>query len=266
MLRNSGLLLALCTLLFASCMEDSKVVKISKDGSGILQERDFRRTWDEEKDVEMPNAEELLEKAASLGPDVTVTSAKISQNPRGWFGYEIVYAFPDINDLVIHASGKQNAEKPQDDLIVRFHMENGQLEANFENPLWTAAKAKPITGTDGPTIDPYADAPGPRAEGLKISLGPSIDPQSDEWKRMTRGMRKGIFIQIDGALKETNASFQRGELYSLMDFDLGKMNESGELENFDQLSPASREGMQQLVEELDGFQVDLQQPVRFVFE
>lgn len=272
MLKALRFIALLLPLFFVSCLEDSTVVKVSKDGSGLVHVRQFVRMHTSEDDVKVPDEAELNANAKRMGEGVSFESVKATHNAKGWFGYEVLYSFQDINSLTLHRAnqGTKNKDGSETEagLEFRFTMEDGVLEASVNDPRWSQ-QTEPISPTPGgPTLDPYADAPGPPAEKPRITFSTvdKIDVQSEEWKKLSRGMRAGIFIQIDAPLAETNAATHKGPLYTLMDADFEKMTASGKFESLSQLDATSREQLQQRVEEIDGFHLDLQQPVRFVFE
>lgn len=253
----------LMPVFLASCFEDSTVIKVGKDGSGIVHHREYQATHSKEEDVTLPDEAELKAEAERMG--ATFESCKIAKNPKGWFGYEVVYTFDDINDLVVRPDGKkEDGEEGEGEFAIRFEMKEGVLEARMEDSGWAEAEEQEAV-QDGPTIDPYADTTGPPAAKVDIASG-ALDVDGEMWKKMSKGMRVGIFLQIDDPLVETNATYRNGSLFTLLNADFEKMTASGKMESLEQLEAPSRERMEQLVEEIDGFEMDLQQPVRFVFE
>jgi hypothetical protein len=146
-------------------------------------------------------------------------------------------------------------------------MEEGVLEVVAANEKWSDAAGTGGTAgdPDSPTIDPYAGTSGPRASGITVT-SKAFDMDGEAWKSMSRGMRIGVFLQIDEPLAETNARYANGRLFTLLNADMEAITNSGELESIEELDGRSRKEMQQLVDRVDGFEMELQEPVRFVFE
>ncbi len=262
-------------LAFASCFEKSTVIKVARDGSGIVHVREYSATKDKEEDVELPDESELEARAARMGAGVRLQSVKKSINSKGWHGTEVIYEFNDINGLVLHGSDPkdeedQDAEREgggKEDMHFQFTMKQGVLEVVAVDDRWrdSAGAAGAAGNDDSPTIDPYAGTSGPRASGIKVT-STAFDMNGEAWKSMSRGMRIGIFIQIDEPLAETNSRYANGSLFTLLNADMEAITKSGELGSIEELDGRSRGEMRELVDRVDGFEMELQEPVRFVFE
>ena len=267
------LFLASFALLLSSCLEDSTVIKVNKDGSGLVHHRQYSRNYTEEDDVKLPTQEKVEAIAKTMGPDVTVSSLKKAHNPQGWYGYEVVYEFPDINQVTVRpkapkkdsSDGEDEPEEGIDALALTFQMKDGVLETSFSQPDWdnpaTAETSK--VAQRGPTIDPYAQASKQPAQ--KVSITSGVTNEAEMMKAMSKGMRIGIFLQAGDPLKSTTALQQDGELITLMNADMEKIYEKDE-PDFGAFNGKTREETQQLVETIDGLDIDLQNPIRFEFE
>lgn len=259
------------SLSLASCLEKSTVIKVGKDGSGIVHVREYSATKEKAEDVDLPEESELEAKAAWMGEGVRLQSVAKSSNSKGWHGTEVIYEFDDINGLVLHGSDPKADEDAagmdeDDDLYFRFTMKDGVLEVVALNDKWHDAAADgDAAGDDSPTIDPYAGTSGPRASGIKLTSG-AFDMGGEAWKSMSRGMRIGVFVQIDDPLAGTNSRYANGRLFTLLNADMEAITNSGELDSIEELDGRSRGEMQELVDRVDGFDLELQAPVRFAFE
>ncbi|GAA5481382.1 hypothetical protein [Haloferula sargassicola] len=254
--------------LLASCLEESTVIKVSKDGSGVVQVRHFFRTLTTEEQVELPAEAELAAKAARMGEGVRLEAVRKSHNARGWFGHEEIYRFSDINQLVIRMKDDPDSKEksePADRPEMHFQLKDGVLEARVDNPAWSElAKVSPKTET-GPTLDPYVDAPGPPAKAVRLRpAGMKIG--GDAWKEVTDGMRIGVFLQFDDPLVEAASRYRKGGLHTLVNVDFERVSRNPDIESLQQLHAGTREEMREVVRQVDGFEIDLQQPIRFVFE
>ena len=243
-----SLLLVSCALLLTSCLEDSTVIKVNKDGSGLVHHRQYIRSQTKADDVELPTQEKIAAIAKEMGPEVTVASLEKASNPQGWYGYEVVYDFPDINKVTITPSNlnkdsakkdapdeKNTPKKGMDGVQLTFQMKDGVLLTTFKQPDWDkpAATEASKLAQRGPTIDPYAQATKEPAQEVTITSG--IVNEEEMMKAMTKGMRVGVFLQPGDPLKSTNAQYQDGGLITLMNANMEKIYENGE-PDFDQFN------------------------------
>ncbi|MGI9240687.1 MAG: hypothetical protein ACR2RV_07795 [Verrucomicrobiales bacterium] len=287
-LRTLSLLAALGSILLSGCIEESTVIKIDRDGSGVIHERSYTAATDnvislsgknrDKKDAEpaeakLPSEAALKRYAATLGTGVTFKSVKASTNKKGWKGYEILYAFEDINTVryardTPKPDSDDDKEKKKnnddDDFTTTFAMVDGKLSMNLERDGFRKTEPAPAQQPGSPTIDPYADTTGPSPIEMNIS---SAAMNEEMVKAMTKGMRMGIFVQIDGEIADTNAAYRNGNLITLFNVDLGTMLENeGGMAALKQLETVDRATFQTLSDEFDGLDIDLQEPIVVEFK
>ena len=268
----SLLFLAPLAFLLTSCLESSTVVKVKKDGSGLVHIRVYKQTATSEDDVELPTEESVQELAAKMGPDVKVSSVKKAHNPKGWYGYEVIFEYPDINQVQIFfdKAKEGDKEKPDDKktgmnmMTLSFVMKDGILEATMDDPEWNRKAAVAKVKDDSPTIDPYAGTSGPPAQSA-ISAA-AIGNNEQMIKAMTKGMRYGVFIQPADPIKSTNALYQNGELITVVNFDMEKLYKDGSFDYEVLNNSKSREELSELAKSFDGVEIDLQKPMRIEFK
>jgi hypothetical protein len=281
LLPVASALLALLGL--SSCIEESTVVKIRKDGSGIIHTRKYENTAagsgllgglggdaedaDQEPEIDAPTEEEFKAKAASMGEGVTFKSLRKGKNKSGWTGYEAIFAFEDINQVKLDLNMKdsndlrqpgEGAENPAEeeagtDDWVTFDLQDGLLKIRTPDP----AEEKPGEGADegggdeaeDGARDPFADEPGnARMMGMMAA--------------MFAGAKVGFFVEIDGGIAETNARHRDDNMITLMRADLGKLFADPEaLKKMEELEGDSREEVQKTIDGIDGIDVDLQDPI-----
>ena len=262
-------LAASLAFLLTSCFEDSTVIKVNKDGSGLIHHRQYARTDTKEEDVELPSSEDLLANASKMGSNVKVVSINKARNPQGWHGYEVLYEFPDINNVTIQANSSKTDKKAKKEegmnaLSLSFEMEGGILKASFDQPDWNKpANEKFKNQHEGPTIDPYARTKKQPAQ--KISITPKLVDQDKMMKAISKDLRVGIFIQPASPLESSNALIQKGGLITLMNADMERMyqNQTPDIQNF---QGKTREECQALIESIDGLDLDLQKPIIIKFQ
>lgn len=266
-MKTIYLLTAFCAFLLTSCYENSIVIKVNKDGSGLVHHRQYIRAQTTEEDVKLPTNEELLVIAAEMGPNVKVTSAKKAHNPQGWYGYEVIYSFPDINKLTIKPNSPKTDEEKDDlnNLFLTFEMKQGILKATFNNPDWDKpVNENPLKNqNDGPTIDPYAQSKKQSAEKIRITS--ALGGQDKMIKVMAEDMRVGIFIQPATPLESSNALHQNGGLITLMNVDMEKFVQNGTPDP-KVFEGKTREDFKAILKEMDGLDLDLQEPIIIKFQ
>ena len=277
-----GVLALFAILGLTGCLEESTVVKINKDGSGVIHTRKYENTQAgkgllgglgggedrEEKEIDAPTEEELKAKARTMGEGVTFTSLHKGKNKSGWTGYEAIFAFKDINKVKLDLNMKDaddmkqpeadqeapdeenGGEKPE---LVTFEMKDGLLKIRTPDPE---------EGKEGKEKDQEEeDDP---AEGAQDPFGEeSGDPQMMAMMApMFAGAKVGFFVEIDGGIAESNAKHQNGNMITIMRADLGKLFANpGALNQLNGMEGKDRQEVQKIVDSVDGIDMDLQDPV-----
>ncbi len=285
-------LAAVAAVTCVGCLERSTVVKVKKDGSGIVHIRQFEQKPvisiggskvrdDESGESVVPSQDGLEKLAETMGGDVELVSATESINRNGWKGYELVYRFSDINKLVITdemsakdssqddaemsdselsetASNKDAADKPKSGF--RFSMNNEELKIHSLIPDAPddAQEAEPGIGA----VDPFAGEPaGPASIDITVSAMDKI------MMAALADMRIGIFVQVDGEIASTNARHRTDNLITLLRADVGKILESPNAKQhmhaLKGVEGASdrRQRTAEIAEQIDGLDFDAQDPI-----
>lgn len=282
--------LALLTLLgLTSCIEESTVIKISKDGSGVIHTRKYENDQagkgllgglggggnadgGGQEEIDAPTEEEFEAKAKTMGDGVTFKTVRMGKNASGWTGYEAIYAFKDINKVKLDLNMKdaddmkppeegqealenEDAEVPQ---VVMFEMQDGLLKIKTPDLADQAEDSDEGNGEandpDGGAQDPFAgDADNPQMMAMMAA--------------MFAGAKIGFFVEIDGEIAETNAKHEKGNMITIMRADLGKLLADPEaMKKAEALENESREDAQKVVDSIEGMDIDLQDPIRVKFK
>ena len=289
-------MLVLPTLFLTSCFEQSIVVKVNKDGSGIVHERSYMNDamggmlggmlggeeGDPNVNVEssgpdIPSEDELKEVATGMGEGVTFKSVQAGKNKAGWSGYEVVYEFTDINKVKLDMETLGGAMGPDaeeiaevaagedtDAVMIEFEMADGVLKILTPDPSGSLADA----GGGGPGGEGGAEG---GAENPFGDLDPN-DPESAMAMQMMgpmfAGMRMGFFVQGGDPIASTNAKHQNGNLITLVMMDMGKVFQNPA--NLAALSvmenETDRAKLQELIDGIDGITADLQEPITITYE
>ena len=283
-------------VLIAGCIERSTVVKVKRDGSGIVHIRHHEQEVSisfglkaektaEESESPLPPTDEIEEMAEALG-NVELVSAEESVNRNGWSGYDLIFRFDDVNELVLpdrfvgledseeddadssdEALEGEPATNQEDDIAAskeveqaggyRFEMVDGVLIVHtfIEEGQDQEPEEEPEIGA----VDPFADSP-PAPES-KINL------QSVAIEQMMAAalsdMRIGVFVQVDGELEASNAAFREGNLITLVRLNVGEVLKDPDakrhMESMRHLKGSDRRiKMQEVAAEIDGLDIDLQ--------
>jgi hypothetical protein len=288
---------AFCT---TSCMENSTVVRVRKDGSGeIFVRYHFSPQMAGMMGMmsglaagdpsaakaapKMPSADSLLkptqeslEKSASgYGEGVTFVRQEPGKNTAGWDGYLAVYQFADINKLKFDPSnppgplGELTKMNPEAAAEAKKNTEGADLvKFSMADGLLTID-----TGFSSDTIGKLGEGAGGAGGGpLAGPDGAKIDPAQmmQMAAGMFQGMRLAYFIRVDGEIAETNASYVDGTLITMSDVQLGKMMTDPKFlelvkegEKFQNQKPtdADLEALKQKIKAIDGAKFETQEKV-----
>lgn len=277
-IMNPFLLIALSLFsLFGltSCLEESTVVKINKDGSGVIHIRSYKNSPngklfsggdDEEKKekADGPTEMELKALAKKMGEGVTLKSHSIGKNKSGWNGYEAIFAFEDINKVKVEfgvkkandlkkkeekAEGEEKVKIPE---LVTFEMRDGMLKINTPEPSFDKDGKSAQNGQEagGGAQDPFG-ADSSEGSAMMAMMAP-----------MFAGARMGFFVEIDGEVVETDAKHRKGNMITIMRMDLGQvMANPKAISKLNALEGGSRKEIQTAVDSVDGLKMDLQETI-----
>ena len=192
-LRILILLAATGSLLLSSCIEQSTVIKVKPDGSGIIHERNYSGASDDvislpslsgkkkaaEEEPKLPSEAALKQYASTLGAGVTFKSVKASINKKGWKGYEILYEFKDINTVRYARKtpkpesgdneGDDKMKRNDDGFTATFAKVGGKLSIKVDRDSFGKTDQAAVQQPNSPTIDPYADTTAPSPAQMTLS-------------------------------------------------------------------------------------------------
>jgi hypothetical protein len=297
---SSWLTLCLAALVISlgGCVEQSMVIKVKRDGSGVIQLRTHQQklvlpfansaSQDETPEKPLPTAERLAQITTELGDGVKLVSARESTNRSGWQGYDLVWEFNDINQITLsdrfnkllnekgeeedhreQAAGEAKAEQePAEDepavetlQALRFTMQDGLLEIQpigFDQQESAEKQVEQIG-----TADPFAGEPV-GSPGTVDIMGAAAEEIAI---KLLSEARFGLFIEVDGEIEATNAKHRKGNLITLMKINAGELLENPETrERIKQLGTPDKKpslaDLQTLAEMTEGLDLDLQNPLR----
>ncbi|MFK8115149.1 MAG: hypothetical protein AB8B91_23305 [Rubripirellula sp.] len=268
-------------------------MKVKKDGSALIHVRNHTqqptisiggKTPKADGNPKIPSAEELSEIAKRFGNGVSLVSAKQTENRNGWKGYELVFQVADINQLVLDESlldptRNEDAEEAGDAAEAvkkddskgksfgskfQFAMKDGTLEV-FNESLNRLGKPQEEEEASLGAADPFADAPA----AMSTNIGQAAVEQM--MAKALVDMRIGVFVEAANEIESTNATFQNGNMITLMSINVGEMmnspNAKQNLRALKSLESAAnrRQRLEEIGGEIDGMNVDLHDPIIIKF-
>ena len=264
--------LVVASCMLTGCLEQSVVIKVKPNGAGVVhvrkhvQKSSFAKSDGDKKLV--PSEENVSEMVAALGGNARLVSLKKSLNHNGWSGYDLIVAFDDINNIVLPdnleslLSGDPPSSNGQQ-LKMAFSYKEGLLDiktTGFADDAKQANQEK----TEG-AVNPFASEPSsplavasiPDAAMLEILAKVAVDAKA------------GVFVQLDGDVKESNAKHQKGNLITLMKVNIGEvLDHPDSLAKLKQLegNDLKRAAATKIANSIEGFVADFQPSIKVRFE
>ncbi|MBN1521490.1 MAG: hypothetical protein JW928_03065 [Candidatus Aureabacteria bacterium] len=278
-------------LLMSGCIDSNTVIKIKPDGSGTIEEtvlmskemvaqmtmmtqqmqQQMQQSGMETGEGADPSEEafnmfdenKLKEKASQIGEGVTYVSGEEFETETQK-GYKAVFAFEDINKIKINQNpGESVPQGPGG---------SGKKE-EYVTFQFTEGKPSSLIITQ-PVVQPEAEDFGGPEEAEEME---EIDKSDEDMEasdmmenpmaQMFKGMRMAIAIEVDGDIIETNATHREGNIITLMEMDFGKILENPEkFKEFSKVNPKSVEESKELMKDIPGIKVELNESVEIKFE
>ena len=263
-------LLLVSLLFFTSCFRVQTVVTVYKDGSGIITEkvmmskaftemmRSFGSSFGDPEEEKEPfslyDEEELISEASGYGEGVFFKSGK-EVKEKDWEGYTVTYTFEDISKVRLNTKQDEKVntgmssmdpteEETKEDEFFYFTFNKG-------NPAELMIHRNEVAGKERQEEEDMMDAPG---QGM--------DAMGKEMLKMFEGMRISMDVIVDGKIRETNATYQKGATITLMDMDFGEMmNNKDAFMELTKEKPETTEELEAFMGKFPGLKVELEQPI-----
>lgn len=266
---NKLTIAALLLFSLSACIEERVVVKVKKDGSGLVEHYSYNNVEDAmggflsglmeqqageeagdavDKRLNAEFNDEYFESFANdMGEGVTVQNYQLGNNSAGMKGYHATYAFEDINKMSVKMrenmgnEGKEEQLSSQKDALTQqpdFSMQDGVLRIKVPHQYDPEAE----TGTSDMSSMP------PQMIGMMAA--------------MFQGMRIAISIEGLDSIKETNAHHHNGNTVVLTDIRMDKLiSDTESLKKMEKLGSLPRAEMQAMADATDGMDIDLQEEI-----
>ena len=270
-LRSRLLLYPLVTAMLLSltgCLTFETIIKLNRDGSGTV-EQTFLFTsemlrmallfgGDDGGPAELCNEEELAEQAASMGEGVHLASAE-AINDGDALGCRAIFAFDDINTLNVSFNPEDQmpagmtAGEPDAD-----PSDEGAETDDFISFRFNPGRTATLTVTMDQ--DPGHDEAGAEEESPFAAADADSTArlqQMQMMREMFKGAYLAILLDVEGTIKETDASFHDGNRITLMEMDFDKLLENEEsLEKLAAADPQNTDEMKALMEDIEGVKLE----------
>jgi len=264
-LRAAFLLLLLALL--PGCLQMERIVRVNRDGSGVLIERMVLSNeivammsgmQSDGQPIDIRDDEKLRANAARFGDSVRLLSVRDVVTDFGR-GYEAQYAFDDVNVLRVGqniddsmpgdpAAGDATAGKQPK--FTTFTMRGASPAELIIH--WPVDQAGPDAGDGGSSADSAAVASSPEQEQMAMEM----------MKTAFRGMRVAMHVEVPGEIVETSATHLAGHRVTLMDVDFGALlSDEGALHALAGNRPASVADMKQLLGLVPGLKLEVEPEV-----
>jgi len=298
-MEKKGRLLFLCIALLTltSCIQVDTVVKVKKDGSGVIEEtflmkkellRQMEKMAEEmaksmeqtltgeeksgknQKDADsrlkaqefhLYDEAKLKERVKDMGEGVTyLGGSKIVTDD--YEGYRTFYAFTDINKVRMNQnSGDKIQSGPLQDST------DEKTAKQYITFMFT--KGKPAELLIKIPESKSGKNPEDAAEDMKSApKDEKVQKEmTEQIKGMFQGMKIALSVAVDGNVLETNAAYREGPKITLMELDFGKLIEMPEqLAKLSQSKPKTLEEFTALIRNVPGIKVDLNREIRIKFD
>ncbi|MGC1403550.1 MAG: hypothetical protein WA974_11560 [Thermodesulfobacteriota bacterium] len=271
----------LSSVFLFGCFQTDTVIHLKPDGSGFIEETfmlsnavlDSFQNLSKELTVDDSNTknegkkeskdplqgmiEEARSKARQYGPDVEFVSATpVKTETLG--GYKALYAFKDINTLRINQNPKDKTGKLGDGQDNSAKKEELILFKLVKGPVSTLTVTMPEHKEDKKNQD----------QKTKEPIKSPTDPKAEEMmKELFKDMGVKVSLVIDGTIIKTNATYRNKSELTLIEMHFGKIFENKEV--FDMVSaaePKTIEEMKELVKDLKGLKIEMNNPVVVEFK
>lgn len=259
---------AVCTvvLLLAGCLDMETVINVKPDGSGtveqtFLMQKDILQMLasmspEGEDGFSLMDKEELEQDAKKMGEGVTFVSAEPYERDA-FEGYKSVYSFSDISKLRINQNPGANV--PDSGME-----EEGEDEELLEFVTFSFTKGNPHSLTI--VLPQPEESESDWEEGQEDAEEMPDTSEMEAMIQMYEKMKISMRVNIDGQIRETNATYRDGSTITLMEMDFGKIfSDEKTFKKLARTNPGTLEGLKEIVDEVPGIKVELNEKVEVTF-
>lgn len=259
------------SFLFTGCLEVDTTIHLNKDGSGTLEETvlmssqvvqmlssfaaSFDSTAADSNKFSLFKESELIAGAAKYGNGVKYVSGKeIKETDKE--GYSAVYSFNNINDLEINQN--PNSKINMEGMTVEEDTSQDNLHFSFIPGNTSQLKI----------ISPLNKNKSVSNQEVSSNDSASADMKGmDEFLKLMKDMHMALKIDFNGKITKTNASYVNGSEITLFDINFNGLLENPEkLKMFKQENPKNIDEIKEIMKDIPGIKVELNNEVTVMFE
>jgi hypothetical protein len=276
--------LVILSLFLSGCIQSNTLIRVNPDGSGEVEEtvllssmlvasmqnltkkmtddqsKDKDKDKGEDKDQDKKESGDYIQKQIkeaktkidAMGANIKFISATPVRTET-MTGYKTIYSFRDINKLNINQNPSDKTGKPEDQKdasskkkeMLQFSFRKGPvsiLSVRMPDKSDTAKNEKPKT----------EQKKSPEDEAAAM----------DMMKMFFKDMAVRIELEMVGTVVKTNASYRDKSRITLIDMEFGKIFENKEVfEKLSKAQPKTIEEMKDIVKDIKGLRIELNNPV-----
>jgi hypothetical protein len=254
------------------CLTFETLITVKPDGSGTVEQtfivmNEMLRMallfgGEDGEPAELCDEAQLHEEAAAMGEGVRLIDAE-AINDGDALGCRARFAFDDINTL--HVSFNPEDQMPDGMAEDEAATEEPGDEAAMKDFLtFRFDPGRPSTlvvmldqedaAADTPDGDPIIPDSSQRAQQMMMM------------REMFKGARVAVFLEVDGSIRETDATFHEDDRITLMEIDFDRLLEDeAALEKLVAANPQSPDEMKTLMEGVEGVKVETREAVTVRF-
>ena len=271
-----SLLIGSALLLLAGCFQATTVVRVNPDGSGTVEERvllskkllaqinGMMQGFSPEggkkpKPLELFEPDKLRAQARSMGEGVVYQSGE-KMSTDDFEGFTAIFSFKDINTLKLSQKNAEppgtaaSSEKTRSQPVV-FNFTKGPPSTLIIVQRAEKTPQKSAAPDNEMTTSPLPGDSGKMSEADAAKL-----------MEMFKGMKISMALEVNGTIVETNATYRDGRHITILDFDMTKfVGNANQLDRLRQLNPKSLEDARQMLKDIPGMRVDMNENLKVVF-
>lgn len=257
------------------CIEMHTVIKLNKDGSGLIEENifigkaiidmfkefasAFADSTQPQQEFNLFEEEKIKAKTSEFGEGVEFVSMETFKTDEKE-GYKAIYKFKDVNKVKVNQDPSNEvpigepteaAEKQKEEVLFKFTKgKPNRIEFKFPDEVKKTVEAKTDESMNTEESNPEADS-----------------ADIEQMIKFMKDMKAKIEIRVDGKIINTNATHVDGNTITLFDIDFGKLiSDADKLDQFKKFNPDSFEEVKKLVKDIPGINVELNKEVFIEFE
>jgi hypothetical protein len=271
--RSLGAVALCAALALSGCIDTATKLSVKTDGSGTIEKTivisktlvDFVENMGAKGDATsiesgMVSESSLKAEAAQMGSDVTFVSAQKITTSKG-NGYKALYSFKDVTKVKLNQNPAGDVTLPSSPGGAGGGA--GQA-ATAELVTFKFTKGTPAVLTIvSPKIQPStstAKAAQPQTSSA------DAEQMMQALKPLYADLRIALYVEVQGKISETNATFVEGSTVTLMDMDFGKILADDAV--FKKLAASQTQSVkevQELVKTIPGVKLDMQENITVTF-